>query len=327
MTSTIPSDLRRGAAAITCAIVVATVAFVVRAQGPFDGGPPPGFDGPREVKLVKQFDSNGDKRLDADERKAARASLTRAVVAVDVVGLHRSAVPEARSATPPSPGPRLTPSDVRNYSSSTSVYDPGALRTIFLQFDDAGWEQELADFHDTDVEVPATMTVDGQAYRDVGVHFRGMSSFMMVPEGHKRSLNISLDFVHEEQQLGGYRTLNLLNANSDPTFVRGVLYTDIARQYLPAPRMNHVRVVINGESWGVYLNAQQFNRDFTKENFGSTEGARWKVPGSPGGRGGLEYLGESVEPYKRLYEIKSKDTPKAWTDLIGAHQGAESDAA
>ena len=90
-----------------------------------------------------------------------------------------------------------------------------------------------------------------------------------------------------------------------------MLYTEIAQQYIPTPRMNYMRVVINGESWGVYLNAQQFNKDFTRDWFGGDDGARWKVPGSPGGNGGLEYLGgEPVDAYKRRYEIKSKDTPK-----------------
>ena len=98
--------------------------------------------------------------------------------------------------------------------------------------------------------------------------------------------------------LNGYRTLNLLNANGDATFVRGVLFSEIARAYIPAPRINHMRVVINGESWGIYLNAQQFNKDFLRDNFSTENGARWKVPGSPGGRGGMEYLGDDVAAYK-----------------------------
>ena len=52
--------------------------------------------------------------------------------------------------------------------------------------------------------------------------------------------------------------------------------------------MNYMRVVINGENWGLYVNAQQFNKDFTRDFFKSTKGARWKVPGSPGGRGGFQ---------------------------------------
>ena len=66
-----------------------------------------------------------------------------------------------------------------------------------------------------------------------------------------------------------------------------------------------MRVVINGESWGIYVNAQQFNKEFVKEWFGTTEGARWKVPGTPVSRGGLEYLGEDPAAYKNFYELKS----------------------
>ena len=164
--------------------------------------------------------------------------------------------------------------------------------------------------------MPAKLIVDGKTYPDVGVHMRGMSSFMGVSEGRKRSLNVSLDFVHKDQNIGGFRTLNLLNSHEDPSFLRSVLSYQIDREYIPAPKANLARVVINGESWGIYVNAQQFNKDFVMEWFGTTKGARWKTPGSPGGRASLAYLGDDVTAYKRIYQIKSKDDPKAWTDLI-----------
>ena len=94
-------------------------------------------------------------------------------------------------------GPRLTPEEVRIFRDEP-LYDTGVLRTLFLEFENADWEKELADFYNTDVEVPAALTVDGRAYRDVGVHFRGMSSFAFVPEGSKRSLNLSIDFVRRQ---------------------------------------------------------------------------------------------------------------------------------
>ena len=65
-----------------------------------------------------------------------------------------------------------------------------------------------------------------------------MSSFMMVPAGSKRSLNLSFDFADNDQRLLGYHTLNLLNANGDPTFLRTMLYSEIARRYIPAPKAN-----------------------------------------------------------------------------------------
>lgn len=289
--------------------------------GQFPGGPPPfpggGGPGGEERKIVARFDKDGDKRLDAAERKAARAALAEEPGPRGFGGRRGGGPgfgPGGSSREPASPGPKMSPSDVRSYS--TPLYDLTTLRTIFLAFENADWEQELAAFYNTDVEVPATATVDGKVYKNVGVHFRGMSSYMMVPEGAKRSLNLAFDFVDDKQDLLGYRTLNLLNVNGDPTFVRPILYSEIARQYITAPKMNYTRVVINGESWGVYINAQQFNKDFTRDYFQSTKGARWKVPGSPGGRGGMEYLGDDAAAYKKTYEIKTKDDPKSWADLI-----------
>src|SRR6185295_15413081 len=195
------------------------------------------------------------------------------------------------------------------------LYDETILRTLFFTFENSDWEKELEDFHGTDVDVPASLVADGKTYRDVGVHFRGNSSYMMVPEGRKRSLNVSLDLAHADQTLGGYKTLNLLNSNEDPTFLRAVLFLHIAREYLPAPKANFVRVVINGENWGIYANVQQFNKDFLKENFKETSGARWKAPGSPGGRSGLEYMGDNGAAYKSFFEIKTKDDPAQWNAL------------
>ena len=278
----------------------------LRAQPGF--GPGPGA----ELQVVSRFDKDGNGRLNRDERNAARNALGGGGFQA---GFRRGRFPQG--SVDAKPGRHLTPADVRSYPATTPIYDLGALRTIFLQFENADWEDELAAIKNTDVEVPATMTVDGRTYKDVGVHFRGASSFMMVPEGLKRSLNISTDYAVDGQDLGGYRTFNLLNANNDPTFLRAVLYTDIARRYIPAPKMNYMRVVINGESWGIYLNAQQFNGDMMRDSFKTTKGdARWKTPGRPGGRAGLEYLGEDAAAYKQIYEIKSKDDPESWKALI-----------
>ena len=269
-----------------------------------------GVPGGAEAQLVAKFDKDGDKRLNAAERKEARASL-----ASQSGGRGRGVFnfPGRGNMAPAEPGARLAAADVKTFPNAPT-YDMSALRTFFFEFENADWEAELADFYNTDVEVAATLTVDGKVFKDVGVRFRGNSSYFIVPAGRKRSLNVSLDFVHENQQLGGYRTFNLLNANEDPSFLRSVLYNHIAREYLPAPKANFVRVVINGESWGVYPSVQQFNKDFARDFYGTPDGTRWKAP--PQGRSGLQYLGDDPATYRRGYEIKSKDDPAAWSALV-----------
>ncbi|MEO5960570.1 MAG: CotH kinase family protein, partial [Opitutaceae bacterium] len=195
------------------------------------------------------------------------------------------------------------------------LYDAATLRTLFFTFEDADWEKEMEEFNRTDIDLAATLVVDGKTYRDVGVHFRGASSYFTVGTGFKRSLGVTIDAKHDEQNLLGFRTLNLLNSHEDASFLRPVLYSRIAQNYLATPRVNFVRVVINGENWGVYASAEQFNKEFTKDRLNNAKGARWKVPGSPGGRGSLAYLGDDPAAYKGIYQIKSKDDPKSWALL------------
>jgi spore coat protein CotH len=280
------------------------------------GGPPPnvvfGPPGGQEKKLVKQFDKDGDGRLNKDERREAREFVKK-----DRPAGGRGFGPPPGfgrgNQDPPKPGPKVNPSEVKAHPDAP-FYDAGVLRTLFFQFENDDWEAELQDFHNTDVEVPAALVVDGKKYPDVGVHFRGMSSYMGVSAGRKRSLNVEIDHADPKQRLYGYKTLNLLNAHEDPSFLSTVLYSHVARQYIPAPKANLVKVVINGESWGVYTNVQQFNKEFIEENFKTTKGTRWKVPG-PGG-GALDFPSENVEDYKRRYEIKSGDSAKAWKALV-----------
>ena len=305
--------------------------------GPGFGGPggrgPGGPGGPMggERKLVAQFDKDANGRLNREERTAAREFLqtNRGPGGPGGGGFNFFGGPPGggpgggpggpggfgRDSEPAKPGPMLSPSDVKPVADA-SLYEPTVLRTLFLEFEDADWEAELADFNNTDVEVPATVTVDGVKYPNVGVHFRGMSSFMMVPAGSKRSMNLSFDFVDSKQRLYGYKTLNLLNSHDDPTFMHPVLYSHIARKHIPAPKVNFVKLAINGESWGVYSSAQQFNRDFLAENYSSAKGARWKVTGSPMGRGGLEYIGDNIEDYKRTFSLKTNDSDKDWKALV-----------
>jgi hypothetical protein len=298
-------DRDRLAAAPARSAVAPPTRFEGRRQGGF------GQFSQSDLAVVKQFDKDANGRLNAAERQAAREFLQSQGRTTPGGRGFRSAGGRAAVDS----GPRLTPADVRRYPDAP-LYDPTILRTLFVQFDDPDWEAALADFYHTDVDLPATVTVDGRAYRDVGVHFRGNSSYRQVPLGLKHSLTISFDAVDPEQALYGYRTLHLLNANDDPTFLKPVLYGEIARAYIPAPRTNYLRVVINGESWGVYPNVQPFNKDFLRDQFGTTKGARWTVPGSPRARGGLEYLGDDPASYWRLYELKSKEEPKAWASLI-----------
>jgi len=278
-------------------------------------GPGGGGFGGAKTKLVKQFDKDGDGRLNAEERKAARAYLASGQGRTGGRGGRRGGFGGmGGSSGSAKPGAKLSPVDVKS-GGNAPLYDPNTLRTFFLEFEDSDWEKEMEEFYHTDVDVPATLIVDGKTYKDVGVHFRGMTSFMMVPAGYKRSMNISIDYAHKDQTLLGYKGFDLLNASEDADFLHNVLFSEMARAYIAAPKANFARVAINGESWGIYVNRQQFSKDFTRDFFQSEKGIRWKVPG-PNQQGGLVYLGDNIESYKSVYQIKTKDKPESWKALF-----------
>lgn len=288
--------------------------------GGFPGGPFGGAERP----ILKEFDKNEDGWLNQEERKLATEKL-KSQPRQGGPGFGPPGGPGrgpggpggfGRGREPGKPGPKVDPADVKPIAAEP-LYSTKVIRTLFLDFENPNWEEELEAFHNTDAEVPATLTVDGKKYPLVGVHFRGASSYGGIPRGSKRSLNLSLDFVHRDQRLLGYKTLNLLNANDDPTFMHTVLFSKLSREHIPAPKANWVKVVVNGESWGIYVNAQQFDKVFLTENYGeNAKGTRWKVSGSPGGGGSLAYLGENIADYERRYEMKSNDGEKAWKALI-----------
>ncbi len=265
-----------------------------------------------ELKLVAQFDRDGDQRLDATERAAARAYLAQhPEPAAPAPAANRPTPEESIILEPIGSGEKLTPAQVPALADSP-LYATAALRSIFLEFADPDWEAQLTDFARSDVLVPARLIIDGHTYADVGVHFQSLPPGAPTLAGYKRTLSLALDFTRRDQRIGGERLLQLQDARSDPTLVRSQLYRSIARAYLPTPSVNFVRLVINGEIWGIYVNTQPLDEAFTREHFNTTAGSRWLAAD----HANLAYLGDDPAPYREHYKLLSAEDPAAWAKLI-----------
>lgn len=277
------------------------------------GGGPGGYRGgrgPRRAeKIVHRFDKDGDGILDESERMEAREYVQ------ESRGTSGASRPSDKILAKTTLADDLKASRDAIIGKDVELYDDNTLRTFYLRFHDEDWYEQLGDFYRTDVDVPADLIVDGKLYQSVGVRFRGSSSYFTV-ENEKKSFNIAIDANKDNQRLFGYKTLNLLNGHSDASFLREVLYSRIARDYIPSLRANFVKLFINGENWGIYINSQQYNKDFLSEWFDTRSGVRWKVP--PGRESGLVYNGDDLADYQESYQLKTneKDVPNAWEDLI-----------
>ena len=296
----------------------------------------------QRIEVIPKFDKDNDGVLDKAERSAAIKYVEeqRNSEGGDDRGQRGGRPPRpvgGRTGRPPARGDRAARPDPRGASGrpapeprdfskaerlepgndkdlGTKLYDEGTLRTLFINFKDNEWKEEMEVFYRTDVAVPADLVVNGKLYKDVGLKYRGNSSFRSVSPDLKRSMNLYIDHKHSDQKLLGYKTLNLLNANSDPTFMREVIYSHVARNYIPAFKGNFIKVVINGESWGLYSHIQQYNKDFLEDNFGTRAGTRWKIGAGGGGSGNLRYPGDKKEDYNG-FQQRTEGKEEAWKEL------------
>jgi hypothetical protein len=233
-------------------------------------------------------------------------------------------------------------------------YDETVLRILELEFSQSDWWNQLEANYQTKENIIATLTADGVAYEGVGVRFRGNTSYMMIGNSQKKSFNIEIDYTIEDQRLMDYKTLNLINCANDPTFMREVLYSNTCRRQIPSAKANFVKLVINGQNWGIYANVQQLNAEFIEDWFPSNDGTRWRAEGrmggTPGGGGGggqipnprttnptgadatlteagggggfgdgsaaLTWQGSDSTIYEQVYELKSTEQDDPWASLI-----------
>jgi spore coat protein CotH len=161
------------------------------------------------------------------------------------------------------------------------LYDPSTVRDVHLTFAQTNWWSLLTQNYAPEINIAAVMTVDGITYPNVGVRFRGNTSYTQLPvqpnQGwEKKSFNISMDWLVPGQDIYGYDNLNLNNGFHDPTFIREVLTYHTMRRHGVAPKANWVRLFLNGAPWGVYINVQQPNKDMMKEWFRSNDGNRYR---------------------------------------------------
>ncbi len=211
------------------------------------------------------------------------------------------------------------------------LYEKTVIRDIHLDFQQPNYWALLTSNYESETEIPATMTVDNETYDSVGVRFRGNTSYFTIGNSPKKSFAISTDLIHEDQVLMGYKNLKFNNAHQDASFMREVLYCQMAARHTPIAKANYIHLFLNNEDWGIYPNIQAIDKTFLDGYFMSNDGARFRATteetgmggGGPSwgdGTAGMNYLGADTTIYQEYYELKSSDIEDPWQKLIDACQ-------
>lgn len=223
---------------------------------------------------------------------------------------------------------------------TSSFYDEDILESVYLEFDQPDYWQQLHDCYDTENYVLGTLRYNGEVLDSIGAQFKGNTSYTKV-SGEKYSIAIALDEYIGGQDIDAYNTLNFNNAHMDASLMKEVLYNHMNRSNIPSAKANFIKLYINGEYWGIYDNVQQLNKDFTKEWFMTNNGSLWRGVAPSGDEGisktstavderkppgggpnwgdgttALNFLGADTALYQERYTLKHSSQDNPWDLLL-----------
>ena len=122
--------------------------------------------------------------------------------------------------------------------------------------------------------VPARVTVDGRPF-DVGVRLQGTGNFE--PVSRHPNLTIKFNWAVRGQDFAGLTKIFCKNARQDPTLLCELAASGAFLDAgIPAPRITHARVRLNGRDLGLCVVAEAVNKRFLREHFNNAHGALYE---------------------------------------------------
>lgn len=204
------------------------------------------------------------------------------------------------------------------------LYDLDHIPEIRITFEESNWEDLLDKMKEKGDKkrLAAKVSIDGQDFEQVGVRYKGNSSYNSPKKDGNKKLpfNLKANYKLKDQSFpGGYETIKLSNVFRDASYTREILSYEIARKYMPAPRCNFAKLYVNDQFIGLYNNTQAVDDLLLEEAFGSSKGPFFKCDPEysileklenrkcpEGDKASLMYLGEDKDCYIGWYELESK---------------------
>lgn len=235
------------------------------------------------------------------------AALTLAV-AVQVFAANKS--PTAKPAKVPTAPPKERKNDPSNQLFATNA----PIHTFKIEISGTEWAALQKDDRSY---ARGTVTVGTNVLRDVAFRVKGNGSRR--PLGDKPSLVAKFDHYAPGQKLFGLGKIAINNASQDPTwlacFIANGMFVDAN---VPAARVTHARVTLNGRDLGLYFVEEVHNKDFLKRWFKNGDGNLYEayladVDSQMDQDGGGD---RSQKDLKRLTEVlKIPDQAERWAKL------------
>jgi spore coat protein H len=167
---------------------------------------------------------------------------------------------------------------------------------------------------DSNTEYPAQFIYQSSNINDtisnIGFRLRGNTSRY----ADKKSFKVSFNTFTQGQKWNGLEKMNLNGEHNDPSILRSYLSAYLLKSGdLISPRNSYVKLYINNEYKGLYLNVEHIDEEFIQKRLPNDEyGNLYKA--SYGAD--LTYLGSNASNYYNLYELKTNESTNDYSGLI-----------
>lgn len=118
----------------------------------------------------------------------------------------------------------------------------------------------------------STIKEGSEELKDVGIHLKGAAGSWR-DFNDKPGLTLNTDKFAEGQLFHGMDKWHLANSVQDPSYISELLCGELYRACgVPASRVAHALVTINGRKRGLYYLKEGYDKEFLKEHFGNKNG-------------------------------------------------------
>jgi len=166
------------------------------------------------------------------------------------------------------------------------LFDQGRVHTIEITMDN--WDDFIANASAEEYR-ECTIVIDGENLGQVGIRAKGNTSLSSVATLGSTRYSFKVEFNHyvKGKKYHGLDKLSLNNLIQDATMMKDYLaYTLMAKMDVPASLCSYTQIIVNGETWGLYLAVEGVEDAFLERN-GMTKGELYKPDSLSfgGGRG------------------------------------------
>lgn len=194
------------------------------------------------------------------------------------------------------------------------LFDGSRVHRVDIQVED--WEAFLASAPEEEY-IPATVEIDGEAFRQVGLRAKGNNSLRLTAEYGLSRYSLKLEFDHYTD--GSYHGLDKLSLDAsfqDNSYLKTWLAFDIMEFLgVPTPLRSFVWVTVNGQPWGLFLAVEEPEEAFVRRNFGANHGQLYKPDyrslAEENADVHLRYTTDEPEDYPGIFENAKLDPSPA----------------